>query len=135
MAWVGRDLNDHLVPSPLHGQNCQPLHRHQLRVPRAPSSPAWCTSRDGASTVSLGRLCQCFTNDLQNIMAIPPLLVQMEKLCLLMLLPQFSFHKDFSIKHNHNVFYLIIYSLKLNFGLDDPKSSTRLSKIVLKVVL
>ena len=34
---------------------------HQPRLPKAPSSLALSTSRDGASTASLGSLCQCLT--------------------------------------------------------------------------
>jgi len=25
MAWVGKDLKDNVVPTPCHGQGCQPL--------------------------------------------------------------------------------------------------------------
>jgi len=34
---------------------------HQLRLPRTPSSPALNAYRGGASTASLGSLCQCLT--------------------------------------------------------------------------
>jgi len=27
MAWAGRDLKDHVVPSPCHEQGCQPLNQ------------------------------------------------------------------------------------------------------------
>jgi len=46
MAWVGRDLKDHVVPTPCH----RLVATHQLRLPRAPSNLALSTSRDGAST-------------------------------------------------------------------------------------
>jgi len=58
MVWVGRDLKDHLVPTP------PAMSRdifHQTRVLRAPSNLALSTAREGAATVSLGNLCQCFT--------------------------------------------------------------------------
>jgi len=31
MFWVGRDLKDHLVPTPLHGQGHLPLHHFAQR--------------------------------------------------------------------------------------------------------
>ena len=34
---------------------------NQTRLLRAPSNLAWNVSRDGASTTSLGNLCQCLT--------------------------------------------------------------------------
>ena len=48
MLWVGSDLKDHLGP-------------HQTRLLTALFSLAWNTSRDGASTASLGNLFQCLT--------------------------------------------------------------------------
>ena len=53
MAWVGRDLKDHPVLTPCHGQGCQ----HWIKMIRTPSNLTLNTSRNGASTVSLGRLC------------------------------------------------------------------------------
>jgi len=58
MVWVGRDLEDHLVPTPLA------MSRdifHQPRLLRAPSNLALNPAREGAATASLGSLCQCLT--------------------------------------------------------------------------
>jgi len=49
MAWVGRDLRDHRAPIPLGLVATQ-----QLRLPGVPCNLAMSTSRDGASTASLG---------------------------------------------------------------------------------
>ena len=57
MAWVGRDLKDHESPTPLLGRATN-LPLYQTRLPRASSNLALNTSRDGASTTSLGSLCQ-----------------------------------------------------------------------------
>jgi len=46
MAWAGRDLEAHPVPTPCHGL----VATHQIRLPRAPSNLALKASRDGAST-------------------------------------------------------------------------------------
>jgi len=51
MAWVEKDHNDHRVSTPL---------------PRATSSLALNSSRDGASTTSLGNLFQCVTTTGKN---------------------------------------------------------------------
>ena len=51
MARVGRDLRDHEAPTPMP-QAGPPASR----LPRAPSNLALNTSRDGASTASLGSL-------------------------------------------------------------------------------
>jgi len=32
MAWIGRDLEDHLVPSSCHRQGCLPLNSHVFSV-------------------------------------------------------------------------------------------------------
>ena len=50
MVRVGADLKDHLVPNP-----------HETRLLKAPSNLALNTARDGASTTTLGNLCQCLT--------------------------------------------------------------------------
>jgi len=58
MALVGRNLKDHLVSTP------HPIGRiatHWIRLPRAPYNLVLNASRDGASTTSLGNLCQCHT--------------------------------------------------------------------------
>jgi len=58
MVWVGRDLKDHLVPTP------PAMSRdifHQPRVLRAPSNLALNTAREGAATASLDSLGQCLT--------------------------------------------------------------------------
>jgi len=49
MVWVGRDLSDHLVPTPCYRQGHLPLDS----LPKAPSSLALNASREGASTASL----------------------------------------------------------------------------------
>ena len=54
MVCVGRDLKDHLVPAPATGRDTF----HQTRLPRAPSSLALGTARDGAPTAALGSLGQ-----------------------------------------------------------------------------
>jgi len=53
MAWVGRDLKDREAPPPLPGRATN-LPIYLTRLPRAPSHLALNTSRDGASTTSLG---------------------------------------------------------------------------------
>ena len=53
MVCVGTDLNDHLVPTPLLWAE---LPLYQIRLPRAPSSLALGTSRDGAPTASLSKM-------------------------------------------------------------------------------
>jgi len=58
MVWVGRDLIDHLVPTPLPWAGTP---SHQTRLLKAPSSLALNTAREGAATASLGNLCQCLT--------------------------------------------------------------------------
>jgi len=50
MVWVGRDLKDHLVPPPRHGQGLLP----PAQVAQSPSNPALNTGREGAATASLG---------------------------------------------------------------------------------
>jgi len=50
MAQVRWDPKVHPVPTPAVGRDTI----LQLRLPRAPSSLAWSTSRDGAPTASLG---------------------------------------------------------------------------------
>lgn len=46
MTQIGRNIKEHLVPTPYHGLAAP----HKLRLPRASSSPAFSTSRDGVST-------------------------------------------------------------------------------------
>ena len=53
MAWIRRDLKDHGCPTLLPGRATN-LPIYQPRLPRAPSNLALNTSRDGASTTSLG---------------------------------------------------------------------------------
>ena len=50
MAWAGRDLKDHRVPTPY----CGASHRHQVMLLRTPSNLALNTARDEASPASLG---------------------------------------------------------------------------------
>ena len=57
MALVGKDLKDHLVPTPCCGQ----LTPHHVRLPRALSNLALNTTRDEASMAFLGGLSQCLT--------------------------------------------------------------------------
>lgn len=52
---IGRDLKNPLVPTPAASRDTF----HWTRVLTGPSSLAWSTSRDGASTPSLGCLWQC----------------------------------------------------------------------------
>jgi len=71
MVRVGKDLKDHLVPTP------PAMSRdifHQPGVLRAPSSLALNPAREGASTASLGNLGQCFsTLMVKNFFLIPNL--------------------------------------------------------------
>lgn len=53
MVWVGRDLKAHLAPTPCHGQG----HPPPDQVAQIHIQPGLNTSRDGASTSSLGSLC------------------------------------------------------------------------------
>ena len=55
MAYVGKDLKDHQVPSPLLGTGCQP----QDQIAQASSNLALTVFSNGASTTSPGNLCQC----------------------------------------------------------------------------
>jgi len=58
MVWIGRDLQDHLVPTP------PAMSRDvfdQTRLLRAPSNLGLNTARERAATASLGNLFQCFT--------------------------------------------------------------------------
>ena len=55
--WVGRDHEAHPVPITCY----ELIAPHQLRLPRAPSSLALSTSRDGAPTASLGNTFLCLT--------------------------------------------------------------------------
>jgi len=57
MVWVGRDLIEHLVPTPCHGQG----HFRQTRLLKDPSNMALNTSSDVTLTASLGNLVQCLT--------------------------------------------------------------------------
>jgi len=58
MVWVGKDLKDHLVPTALAtGRDTF----HQTRLLKAPAYPALNTTREGAATASLGKLCQGLT--------------------------------------------------------------------------
>jgi len=58
MVRVGRDLKDHLVPTPpAMGRDTF----HWTRVLKVPSNLALNTSREGAATASLGKLSQCLT--------------------------------------------------------------------------
>jgi len=57
MVWVGKDLKDHLVPSPCHGQG--PLPPDQ--VAQSPVQPGLEHCQGGAATASLGNLGQGLT--------------------------------------------------------------------------
>uniref|UniRef100_A0A8V0YXK1 Lipoyl synthase, mitochondrial n=1 Tax=Gallus gallus TaxID=9031 RepID=A0A8V0YXK1_CHICK len=63
MARVGRDLKYHQAPTSLSqaGLPTSTLNTARARLPRAPSNLALNTSRDGASTASLGSLFQHLT--------------------------------------------------------------------------
>jgi len=50
MAWVGRDLKDHLAPDSFY----ELVAIHQLRLPRAPSNLALDTPREWGPHSSLG---------------------------------------------------------------------------------
>ena len=39
MVWVGRNLKDHLVPTPCHRQVCQPLHQAIDEAAQDPIQP------------------------------------------------------------------------------------------------
>lgn len=56
IAWVGRDLEDHVGPAPCHG-----FVATQIRLCRGPSSLAFSTSWRGAPITSLGSLWQCLS--------------------------------------------------------------------------
>lgn len=58
MVWLARDFKGHLIQIPCHGQGCHPLDR----IAQTTSSLVLNSSRDGASTISLGKLCQCLNN-------------------------------------------------------------------------
>jgi len=58
MVWVGRDLEDHLVPTPLPWAGTPSTRPGCYPVP---SNLALNTAREGAATASLGSLFQCFT--------------------------------------------------------------------------
>ena len=47
MALVGGDPKDHPVPTPCHGLGAN----QQIRLPKAPSSPALNASKDGAQVM------------------------------------------------------------------------------------
>jgi len=56
MAWLGRHLKEHQVPTPCYGQDCQPLNEAPDQAAHGPFQPGlehlqrWdSTSRDGAS--------------------------------------------------------------------------------------
>lgn len=55
MIWVVRDLKSHPVLT-----LCRDSF-HQTRLPKAPSDPIFSSSKDGASTASLGNLFHCLT--------------------------------------------------------------------------
>jgi len=58
MVWVGKDLKDHLVPTPpAMGMDTF----HYTRLLKAPSSLALNLSMEAACTTSLGNLFQCLT--------------------------------------------------------------------------
>jgi len=58
MIWVGRDLTDHLAPTPpAMGRDTF----HWTRLLKAPSSLALNTAREGEATPALGNLFQCLT--------------------------------------------------------------------------
>ena len=57
MAWVGRDLRGHIVPTFCHGL----VAPHQLRLPRVSCNLVLKSCRDGAFTAALGSLCQHLT--------------------------------------------------------------------------
>jgi len=60
MIWVGRDLKDHLVPTPpTPGMGNDTFH--QTRLLKAPFNLALNCAREGAATASLGNLYQCLT--------------------------------------------------------------------------
>lgn len=65
MAWVGRDLEVHLIPTPLLVGTF-----NYTRSLKAPSSLALNTSSDGISTTSLSNLFQCLTR-LMAVRALP----------------------------------------------------------------
>jgi len=58
MAWVGRDLKGHLVPTHCSGQGCQLLDQEVDQVAQDSIQSDLNTSRDEASTTSLGSLFQ-----------------------------------------------------------------------------
>ena len=64
MAWVEKDFKDHRVSTPL------PQAGSPTRLPRATSSLTLNTSRDEASTTSLGNLIQCVTT--HRVKNLPP---------------------------------------------------------------
>ena len=54
MAWVAKDLKDHVVSTPCYVQGRQPA----AQAAQSHIQPALNACRDGASTASLGNLCQ-----------------------------------------------------------------------------
>ena len=87
MVWVGRDLSDHLVATPLPGAGT-PSTRPGYS--KHPSNLALNTSSDGASTTSLGNLFQCLTTlPVQNFFLTSNLNLpsfSLKPLCLVLLL-------------------------------------------------
>lgn len=67
MVWVGAHLKDHLDPNPHPGPEHPPLDLNAL------SKLALNSSRDRASTASLGDLFQCLTILIQNFFPISKL--------------------------------------------------------------
>jgi len=59
MVWVGRDLTDHLVPTPCHGQG--PLPPAKVAHNPVLSNLALYTARERTATASLGNLAQGLT--------------------------------------------------------------------------
>jgi len=57
MVSIGRDLKDHLIPTPCHEQGHLPLHQ----VAQSSIQPGLEHFQGGPATASLGNLCQCFT--------------------------------------------------------------------------
>jgi len=68
MVWVGRDLTDHPVPTPCHGQG----HLPSDQLLKALSDLALNPAREGAATASLGNLGHSLTTlKVQNFFLFP----------------------------------------------------------------
>ena len=89
MAQVGRDLIDHLVPTPCHGQGCHPPDW----AAQGPSRLALNTSRYGIRSQLLSTPCSSCSNSAEFISFCPPALHEMT------ILPESAFVRPSGLKN------------------------------------